>query len=820
GLFINTIPLRMKFQKGQTFAQTVKTTQEEFIESQNHGYLNLAEVQGYATVEGNIFEHLYIYENYPVNKEIGSDKTAAATGFKLTRNEGYEYTNYHLNFVIFPREELLLRVQYNANVYSETFARKLVGHIEQVIRRVIENPDIPVAEIQLLTGEEREQLLYRFNDTAADYPREKTIHQLIGEQVEKTPNEIAFVGIEPGETLTYRQLAERAGEQAALLRTKGIGPETIAAIMVERSIHLITGIFAIVKAGGAYLPIDPAYPGDRIAYILEDSKAPVVITMQKYDAKLNEYTAAIQHRKKIETLYLDALPSKGQMGGQYICAEKPTTMAYIIYTSGSTGKPKGVMINHYSLVNRLNWMQKAYPIGKGDTLLFKTPFTFDVSVWEIFWWAIEGARLSILEAGGERDPQQIVRAIERHRVTVMHFVPSMLGVFLEYVGQSGTAVTGKLGTLRQVIASGEALTLSQVAAFRRLLYDTGGTRLANLYGPTEAAIDVTYFDCPMEESSRRVPIGKPIDNIRLYILGVGEQLQPVGVPGELCIAGDGLARGYLNKPELTAEKFTKAGRQAFPNNQYPITNNQSQIPNNKSSITNNHLFPNNHLYHTGDLARWLPDGNVEYLGRLDHQVKIRGNRIELGEIEAVLGRYTAVKDVVVAALEDHTGGKLLSAYLVPTEGETLTDTQLREYLEKELPLYMVPTYFVFMEKIPLTANGKANRKALPRPEATLTTRTTYEKPTNEVEEWMVGIWQEILKVDKIGTADNFFRLGGHSLRVMNLVAQIHRQYEIEIPIKEIFDNPTITEIAAIIRAEQKKWKRIEEILTEVEALAI
>ncbi|WP_036693983.1 amino acid adenylation domain-containing protein, partial [Paenibacillus tyrfis] len=357
----------------------------------------------------------------------------------------------------------------------------------------------------------------------------------------------------------------------------------------------------------------------------------------------------------------------------------PRNVAYVIYTSGTTGKPKGVMVEHHSVINRLMWMQKAYPIASGDTILQKTAITFDVSVWELFWWSWVGSKVCLLPVGGEKNPEEIVETIARNNVSTLHFVPSMLDVFLEYVGSTGGKASGKLASLRQVFASGEALTPAQVSKFRR---EVGDTRLINLYGPTEATVDVSYYECTAGELSGTVPIGKPIDNIRLYIIGEGNQgLQPVGVAGELCIAGVGLARGYLNRPELTEEKFV-----------------------------NHPLVPGERIYRTGDLARWLPDGNIEYLGRIDHQVKIRGYRIELGEIEAQLLKLAPVQQAVVIAREDGSGQKQLCAYIVAEQ--QMTVSELRGELSRELPGYMIPSYFVQMEQMPLSANGKLDRKAL------------------------------------------------------------------------------------------------------------
>ncbi|MCP5049129.1 MAG: amino acid adenylation domain-containing protein, partial [bacterium] len=376
-------------------------------------------------------------------------------------------------------------------------------------------------------------------------------------------------------------------------------------------------------------------------------------------------------------------------------------LAYVIYTSGSTGKPKGVMVEHRSLVNRLDWMQRSYPLGEQDVILHKTPFFFDVSIWELLWWSFPGAAVCLLGPGEEKNPKSIIEAIARNKVTTMHFVPSMLNVFLEYREDQGDL--GKLSSLKQVFCSGEALGRSQVTKFNTLLNWNHATKLINLYGPTEAAIDVSYFNCPGEGEPvvASIPIGKPIANIKLYVLGKENRLQPVGVAGELCIAGDGLARGYLNRPGLTGERFTA-----------------------------NPFDAGNKMYGTGDLGRWKPDGNVEFLGRIDHQVKIRGFRIELGEIENLLLKHRQIKEAVVLAKEDNLGDKYLSSYYV--SDQELSETGLREFLQKDLPGYMIPSYFVRLEKIPLTSSGKIQRRALPEP--AFKRVGGYVAPGNPIEE--------------------------------------------------------------------------------------
>jgi len=517
-----------------------------------------------------------------------------------------------------------------------------------------------------------------FNNTCRDFPDNVTLQELMEAKVLQHPLQPAVLCDHDHywgtTTLNFAQLNERANQVAHLLLRQGVRSGQIVGIMVERSFAMIIGIFGIIKAGAAYLPLSPDDPPDRLSYVLADagvgvllvhaataSKAPagpVVINLEQPDV----YTGPVSNPAIVN---------------------QPNDLAYVIYTSGSTGKPKGVMIEHRSVINRLHWMQNAYPIDQGDVLLQKTSYCFDVSVWELFWWALEGATLCLLRPRGERIPQTLVETIKKHRVTMLHFVPSMLNVFLEYLDGRPEKVSAALPSLRRVFASGEALSPAHVRKFNEIIGQNTGGRLTNLYGPTEATVDVTYFDCPSEGAFDRIPIGRPIQNIRAYIVHDGKQVS-IGETGELCLAGVGLARGYLNNPQLTGERFLE----------HPAV-------------------PGERIYRTGDLARWLPDGNIEYLGREDHQVKIRGLRIELGEIENTIGTYPGIADCVVITKKYSESVILIVAYLVCKQDVDLP--ALKQHLQRSLPEYMVPGHFEKLSHLPLNPNGKADRKALPEP---------------------------------------------------------------------------------------------------------
>ncbi|WP_318628486.1 non-ribosomal peptide synthetase, partial [Paenibacillus polymyxa] len=415
------------------------------------------------------------------------------------------------------------------------------------------------------------------------------------------------------------------------------------------------------------------------------------------------------------------------------------------------------------------WMHDRYGLSAEDTILQKTAFTFDVSVWELFWWSMVGSKVSLLSVGGEKNPEEIVDTIARDGVTTMHFVPAMLHAFLEYVEQQPREVMqAKLGTLRHVFASGEALPPQHVARFQRLVSSLTGAKLINLYGPTEATVDVSYFDCEPDEEYAVIPIGKPIQNIRLYIVKEGtEQLQPIGVAGELCIGGVGVARGYLNRPELTAEKFVAD----------PFAGGEAGYE---------------RMYRTGDLARWMPDGNIEYLGRIDHQVKIRGYRIELGEVESQLLQVESVREAVVMARADETGQKQMVAYYVA--GQELGASELRSELGRELPSYMVPSYFVQLEQMPLSPNGKIDRKALPAPEGSLQTGADYAEPRTAQERALVAVWQSVLGLQTVGILDNFFDLGGDSIKAIQIASRAF-QAGYKLDMKDLFQYPTVATLA-------------------------
>jgi D-alanine--poly(phosphoribitol) ligase subunit 1 len=525
--------------------------------------------------------------------------------------------------------------------------------------------------------------LEEFNNTDRWFPDDVTIQELFEAQVRKRAFDIAIIcdhGKEfgSGHYLTYEQLNEKANQLANCLRNKGAVPDQIVGIIVDRSFAMIIGILGILKAGCAYLPISPENPEERIHYMLSDSKVNILLVQDKTLEKISFDGQVVNlEDSKVYSGSAENLP----------VINTSSDLAYVIYTSGSTGKPKGVMIEHRSLMNRLSWMQNTYPINENDVILQKTPFYFDVSVWELFWWGLQGAKLCFLMPGGEGIPLAIVETIKKHQISVMHFVPSMLNVFLDYLEGKSTEQIKKLSSVKHVFASGEALTPSHVRKYNNIFGKYTDTKLTNLYGPTEATVDVSYFDCPTNGNIEKIPIGKPIDNIKFFIIK-DNKLLPVGETGELCISGVGVARGYINNIKLTNEKFV-----------------------------DNPFLPGEGMYRTGDIARWLPDGNIEYLGREDNQIKIRGLRIELGEIESTIRDFHSINDCIAIVKKYSENIILIIAYVVCRE--ELDVNKLKNYLKDFLPEYMVPNHFIRIDQIPVLPNGKADRNALPEAIITL-----------------------------------------------------------------------------------------------------
>ncbi len=648
---------------------------------------------------------------------------------------------------------LELVFDYAADVFDVDYPIESVEHhLKTLLYAGVEDLEANPTALPMLPGDEHDVLTDRRRETAVPFCDRSTVIDCVMAQTARTPDAVAIIG--PGtETVTYGQLAERTVRLANLLRRQGVGVGDHVAVQVKRGPDLVVAVLAAMHAGAAYVPIDQSYPAERIRYLLEDSAAKVVLTGGAGDPEFGD----------VPTI------TAGSWAGSppLVAAPTPTATdaAYVIYTSGSTGRPKGVVVEHCSVINRMAWMQRRYPLGADDVILQKTPMSFDVSVWELFWWAIEGAKVALLAPGAEKDPREILREIAESRVTVMHFVPSMLTPFLDQLEAAPEAVD-QADSLRVVFCSGEPLRPHQVMRWNRAFAGRGETapRLVNLYGPTEATVDVSFYDCPTapDQPVHRVPIGRPIDNIRLYVLGPSGQVQPTGVAGELCIAGVGVARGYLNRPELQAVKFVS-----------------------------DPFHEGDRMYRTGDLARRLADGQIEYLGRIDRQVKIRGNRVELGEVENVLVSAPGIADAMVVDTEKPGRGTYLIAYYVAPE--QLATAELRKHLSQSLPDFMIPASFQRVDEIPLTPNGKADRAKLTAGcEESVDAR--WCAPRTDVESILAGVWRDVLDVAAVSVHDNFFDLGGDSILTLRVRA-LAEERGLILDTRDIAAHPTVAELA-------------------------
>lgn len=668
-------------------------------------------------------------------------------------------------------EEIQFSLEYNVQLFNEDTIDRFIKYYKKIVSSICMNINRKIAEIEIISEKEKKQIVYEFNDTKADYPTDKTIIDLFEERMEKTPGNIAIKYLD--DTLTYRRFNEKTNRLARILREKGVNPENLVGIMMERSIEMIVGIFSILKAGGAYLPIDPNYPQDRVRYLFKDSSGKLLLTQERFI----DFARTVEFEGEIMNLEDDSL-YRGKTEN-LPKVNTPEDMAYVIYTSGSTGKPKGVMIEHISAVNLLLTLDKAYPLEASDSYLYKTAFLFDVSVSEIFGWFWRGGRLVILKQGGEKDPLMIIDRIEEDKITHLNFVPSMFNVFVSMLDDSNK---NKLAGLKYIFLAGEAIWPDSIIKFRALGLDV---IIDNIYGPTEATVYASWYPVANWKGSGSVSIGKATDNLKLYILSNDEhaqpQLQPIGIAGELTISGIQLARGYLNRPELTTEKF---------------------VDNPFAAMENNPKYFKK-IYHTGDLTRWHTDGNVEYMGRIDFQVKVRGFRIELGEIETQLSKIDGIKEGVVIVREDKEGEKYLCAYLV--SGKELDIPSIRETLLKNMPAYMIPSYFVQMEAIPLNPSGKVDRKALPEPETEASTRE-YVAPSNAVEKTFADVWSEVLGIKQVGIEDNFFESGGDSIKTILVSAKLLKR-GLSINVNDFFSYSTIRELA-------KRSKKITRIIDQ------
>jgi len=781
GLFLNTLVLHTDLGNRPPFVELIRRVNETVLAAKAHQDLPferlVEDLQPERSLAVNpIFQVMFSWHHGARSLDPGMAQEPEA-GAPIPATAKIDLTLH----VAESESQIYGAVEYMTDLYDDATAQRLARHLINLLERVAENPERPISEISLL-GETEARELRRWNETQRDFGGEALLHRLIERQAAAAPEAEAVIFED--EVVTYRELDRRASRLARHLHGLGIGPDVCVGVYLERSSELVVALLGVLKAGGAYVPLEPSYPAEHLRHMLEKTGLEVVLTLSRLRRQVPRGAPTV--------LELDRLaPPPGTPKREALDrGVRPQSLAYVIFTSGSTGKPKGAMNTHRAITNRLAWMQDAYRLERGDRVLQKTPIGFDVSVWELFWPLTVGAALVLARPGSHTDSSYLAEVVRRRRISTLHFVPPMLQVFLRCPD------LGSLPSLRRVLCSGEALPPALVSSFyERLGGEIHKGELHNLYGPTEAAVDVTSWACPHEAIPGSVPIGRPIANVRIHLLSRALGEQGVGVPGELLIGGPtALARGYVGAGALTAERFV-------PDPVGPT--------------------PGGRLYRTGDLARYLPGGDIEFLGRIDHQVKIRGVRIELGEIESVLREHPEVREAVVEARRDRRTGlsshQRLVAHVVPEDARAATARdeslveRLRAWLVERLPLGTVPSGFVLLERLPLTANGKLDRRALAalEPDTAPAASTDRVAPRNAVEEVLAEIWAERLDLEEVGTHDDFFRLGGHSLLAIQVLSRLRDLLEVDFPFARFFTIPTVAQQASELLADGSRAERIE-----------
>ena len=755
GLFVNTIPLRANLSGDPTFVALLHRVREATLDACAHQDVPFEKLVEELRPERSmshtpLFQTMFILHNDP---RISLD----FAGLHLDELEwDAGLAKFDLTLEIFELDGLCCAWEYSTDLFDHPRIARMAGHFETLLRGICADPGRTLSQLPILGDEERNKVLVEWNATESAFPDGVCIHEAFEVQAVHSASSIAVRSDD--RHLTYQQLNDEANCLAHYLRRRGVQPQDRVGVAVERSADAIVALLAVIKTGASYVPVDPAYPKQRIEFMLKDSGARVLITQHRLRMRLPEHTS--------QTVFMDSdragILAESRLNPQVsLDCRFP---AYVIYTSGSTGNPKGVLGTHRASMNRFAWMWKAYPFRAGEVCAQRTSLSFVDSIAEIFGPLLQGVSIVVMPDETVIDSDKLVSQLATHRITRVVVVPSQLAAMLDGSPSSGTW----LPTLRFCFTSGEALPYRLYERFTNLVPHA---TLVNLYGSSEVAADVTCFDTSSTGPRGFVPIGRPIANVRVYLLDPSLNPVPIGVPGEICVAGDCLARGYLDRPELTAERFI-----ADPFRTEGL------------------------LYKTGDLGRYHEDGNIEFLGRCDNQVKLRGFRIELGEIEAALRTHPSVRHTAVLVRNDGAANHLLIAYVVPAEGQAVVQSELRRHLKIKLPDYMVPSAFVTMDALPMTPNGKLDQRALPGFDP-LQTSHGYVAPRNEVEETLVEIWAEVLKIERIGVLDNFFELGGHSLVAVQVIARVRKYMGVEVPVRSLFEEPTVAALAnTLVRA--------------------
>jgi amino acid adenylation domain-containing protein len=747
GLFINSVPVRLKLDGAAPVRHLLRAAMEQQAEREDHLHAPLAQIKSWIGLAGDasLFDSLVVIENYPMDRVVA----AAAARLGISDLRTIEATSFPLTLIATPGETLELKLLHDDGRLSGPDADRLLQTLACLISGVAGDCGRALSGLPLVAADERDWLLAAGRGADREWRRPELLHRLVEEQVARDPDTIAVRY--HGRDLTFRELDGRANQLAHRLQQFGVGPDRIVGIAMQRSIEMIVGLFGILKAGGAFLPIDPGLPSDRLAFMVSDADVPVLLVHAPVAGGLPPHGA--------RTICLD--PDWTAIADQPTSPPRnvdvgPDHLAYVIYTSGSTGAPKGAMNTHRAICNRLLWMQEAYGLCADDRVLQKTPCSFDVSVWEYFWPLLTGARLVVAEPGGHHDPAYLASVIDREQITTVHFVPSMLQMFLEQEGLGASCAS-----LRRTIVSGEAL----LPALADRFFGRLPGELHNLYGPAEAAVDVTFWQC---HPGAAVPIGRPIANLRIYLLDAFGRLVPRGMPGELSIGGVGVGRGYHNRPDLTADKFIDS----------PMAG-----------------APDSRLYRTGDLARWREDGALEFLGRRDGQVKLRGMRIELGEIEAVLRAVPGIADAAAVLERGVAGQDRIVAYVTISTGASITSADVLDSVRARLPASMMPSRLICLDRLPLSPNGKLDRKALAALAPTEPTAGPPLLPQTTLERAIADVWRDVLRLERVGLRDSFFELGGTSLLIIPVHARLRDAFDPTLGLVELLQYPTIETLA-------------------------
>jgi amino acid adenylation domain-containing protein len=767
GLFTNTLALRLDLSGGPTFRELLRRVRDVTLEAFEHQELPFERLVEELRPERNLsynplFQVMFTLQNVPTARG-GSGGGPGQAGEMVAAGAGA--AKFDLSLSMAEGEGGLWgALEYSSDLFEAESAARLAERLVVLLAGIAAEPDLPVWRLPLMGEDERRQVTAEWNRTAGPLPR-RPLHESFAEVARRSGDAVALIF--GRQEMTYGDLERRANQVAHRLRASGVGPDVLVALCLERSLELVAGLLGVLKAGGAYVPLDPSYPRERLDFMLDDAGAGVLLTQRALVERLPQ--------AGLEVICLDDEEElAGQPGHGLDAGATLDHLAYVIYTSGSTGRPKGVAVAHRAIANHMLWMGSEHPLAPEDRVLQKTPFSFDASIWEFWAPLLAGAGLVLARPEGHRDPAYLVDAVLAHGITTLQVVPTLLQALVDEPSFP------RCTSLRRLYCGGEALS---AALAERVLALLGSVALYNLYGPTEAAIDTTAGECLPPFSGPRVPIGRPIANVRAYVLDRHGLPVPPGIPGEIHVGGLGLARGYLRRPALTAERF---------------------VPDPFGGE------PGARLYRTGDLGRHLPDSRLEFLERLDSQVKLRGYRVELGEIEAQVARLPGVREAAVQVREDRPGDSRLVAYVALADGAPPPGiSDLRDFLVRQLPEFMIPTALVVLAALPLSPSGKLDRGALPPPErGTVSPRVPVE-PRNDVEAVVAGVWAQVLGLESVGVEDDFFELGGHSLLGTQVVARLRDAFDIDLPLRVLFESRIPAAMAAALVAPPADAARLE-----------